>query len=220
MPLTTLDIREPGLNVLPPGVERHVVNAGGLTGLQIFPVDEIEIINDEGNQICELICFDKDGKSEIGILSLKENGKKSFIKEILKRKDESSLITNLQLKKRNLDINKSKSSILFDDKTPSGEKIKIKSKDKCYVIFSAPQNDMLVSEQNPSSDLTIFIKRAKIVNDKELSVIPDPIYEPNYEKILIEKLQFLIKLKRVITFRLLAQLEDNVLTLWHLILES
>ena len=33
MPLTTLDIKEPGLNVLPPGVERHVVNAGGLTGL-------------------------------------------------------------------------------------------------------------------------------------------------------------------------------------------
>ena len=157
MSLTTLDIKEPGLNILPPGVERHVVNAGGLTGLQILPDDEIEIINDEGNQICELICFDKDGKSEVGILSLKENGKKSFIKEILKRKDESSLITNLQLKKRNLDINKSKSSILFDDKTPSGEKIKIKSKDKCYVIFSAPQNEMLVSEQNPSSDLTIFI---------------------------------------------------------------
>ena len=63
MSQTTLDIKEPGLNVLPPGVERHVVNAGGLTGLQIFPDDEIEIINDEGNQICEIICFDKDGKS-------------------------------------------------------------------------------------------------------------------------------------------------------------
>ena len=35
MALTTLDIKEPGLNVLPPGVERHVVNAGGLTGLQL-----------------------------------------------------------------------------------------------------------------------------------------------------------------------------------------
>ena len=45
MALTTLDIKEPGLNVLPPGVERHVVNAGGLTGLQVFPDDEIEIIN-------------------------------------------------------------------------------------------------------------------------------------------------------------------------------
>ena len=182
MSQTTLDIKEPGLNVLPPGVERHVVNAGGLTGLQIFPDDEIEIINEEGNQICEIICFDKDGKSELGILNQKENCKKSFIKELLKSKDESSLITNLQLKKRNLDINKSKSSILFDEQTPSGEKIKIKSKDKCYVIFAAPQNDMLVSEQNPSSELTLFIKRDKIVNDKELSIIPDPIYEPRHEE--------------------------------------
>ena len=88
MSQTTLDIKEPGPNVLPPGVERHVVNAGGLTGLQIFPDDEIEIINEEGNQICEIICFDKDGKSELGILNQKENSKKSFIKEILNRKDE------------------------------------------------------------------------------------------------------------------------------------
>ena len=182
MSLTTLDIKEPGLNILPPGVERHVVNAGGLTGLQIFPDDEIEIINDEGNQICEIICFDKDGKSELAILNLKENSNKSFIKEILKKKDESSLATNFQLKKRNLDLNKSHSSILFDEKTPSGEKIKLKSKDKCYVIFSAPQNDMLVSEQNPSGDLILFIKRAKITNDKELSIIPDPVFEPHYEK--------------------------------------
>ncbi len=182
MSLTTLDIKEPGLNILPPGVERHVVNAGGLTGLQIFPDDEIEIINDEGNQICEIICFDKDGKSELAILNLKENSDKSFIKEILKKKDESSLATNFQLKKRNLDLNKSHSSILFDEKTPSGEKIKLKSKDKCYVIFSAPQNDMLVSEQNPSGDLILFVKRAKITNDKELSIIPDPVFEPHYEK--------------------------------------
>ena len=179
---TTLNIKEPGLNVLPPGVERHTVNMGGLTGLQIFPDDQIEIINEEGNQICEVICFDKNGKSELGIINLKENSKKSFIKEILNNNDESSLVTKLQLKKRNLNINNSKSSIIFDKDTPSGEKVKLKSKDKCYIIFSAPKNDMLISDQNPSSDLTIFIKRAKIEKDKELSVIPDPVYEPTYEQ--------------------------------------
>ena len=179
---TTLDIKEPGLNVLPPGVERHTVNMGGLTGLQIFPDDQIEIINEEGDQICEIICFDKNGKSELGIINLKENSKKSFIKEILNNNDESSLVTKLQLKKRNLNINNSKSSIIFDIDTPSGEKVKLKSKDKCYIIFSAPKNDMLISDQNPSSDLTIFIKRAKIEKDKELSVIPDPVYEPTYEQ--------------------------------------
>ena len=45
MALTTLDIKEPGLNVLPPGVERYIVEGGGLTGIQILPDDEIEIIN-------------------------------------------------------------------------------------------------------------------------------------------------------------------------------
>ena len=85
---TSFDIKEPGLNVLPPGVERHIVNGGGLTGLQIFPDDEIEIVNDEGNQICEIIVFDKDGKSDPGILNLKENTKNSEIRNILFISDE------------------------------------------------------------------------------------------------------------------------------------
>tara|TARA_A100001037_G_scaffold274388_1_gene272062 strand:+ start:37 stop:327 length:291 start_codon:yes stop_codon:yes gene_type:complete len=92
--LTSLDIKEPGLNVLPLGVERHVVNAGGLTGIQIFPDDEIEIVNDEGNQICEISVFNKDGKSDLSILNLKENKDSSEIKKILSKKDESSLIAS------------------------------------------------------------------------------------------------------------------------------
>ena len=179
---TSFDIKEPGLNVLPPGVERHVVNGGGLTGLQIFPDDEIEIINDEGNQVCEIIVFDKDGKSNLGILNLNENSKNSEIKKILTSKDESSLIANHQLKKRNLDIAKSKSSLIFSKDSISGDKINFKSKDKCYVIFAAPGEDMLVHEQNPVTDLTIFIKRANVINDKELSVIPDPVYDPKHEQ--------------------------------------
>ena len=83
MALTTLDIKETGLNVLPPGVERYVVEGGGLTGIQILPDDEIEIINNEGNQICEISVFNKDGKSELAILGLKEIKENSEIKKIL-----------------------------------------------------------------------------------------------------------------------------------------
>ena len=72
MALTTLDIKEPGLSTLPPGVERYVVEGGGLTGIQILPDDEIEIINSEGNQVCEISVFNKDGKSELAILGLKK----------------------------------------------------------------------------------------------------------------------------------------------------
>ncbi len=179
---TSLAIKEPGLNVLPPGVERYIVNAGGITGIQIFPDDEIQIINNEGNQICEINSFDKNGKSELSLLNLKEDKNSSEIKKILFKKEESSMQALLQLSKRNLKIEKAKSAILFDKNTKAGEKIILKSKDKCYCIFAAPADDMLVHDQNPPSDLTIMIKRAKIKNnDKEFSLIPDPIYDPDHE---------------------------------------
>ena len=180
--LTSLDIKEPGLNILPLGVERHVVNGGGLTGIQILPDDEIEIVNDEGNQICEISAFNKDGKSELAILNLKENKNSSEIKKILLKKNESSLTAAYQLKKRNLDIDKSKSAIVFDKDTSPGEKIKLNAKDKCYCIFSAPGPEMIIHEQNPTTDLTIFVKRAKITKDKEHSIIPDPVFDPLSEK--------------------------------------
>ena len=171
-------IREPGLNVLPPGVERYVVNGGGLTGIQLFPDDEIEIINNEGNQICEIAVFNKDGNSDLSLLSLKEIKDSAEIKKILSSKDETSRVAAYQLKKRNLDIKNSKSAIVFDKDAKWGEKLKFKSKDKCYSIFAAPGPAMLVHEQNPPTDLTIFIKRANIVNDKEHSIIPDPVFDP------------------------------------------
>ncbi len=171
-------IREPGLNVLPPGVERYLVNGGGLTGIQLFPDDEIEIINNEGNQICEITVFNKDGNSDLSLLSLKEIKDSAEIKKILSAKDETSRVAAYQLKKRNLDIKNSKSAIVFDKDASWGEKLKFKSKDKCYSIFAAPGPAMLVHEQNPPTDLTIFIKRANIINDKEHSIIPDPVFDP------------------------------------------
>ena len=114
---TSANIKEPGLNVLPPGVERYIVNGGGLTGIQVFPDDEIEIVNNEGNQLCEISVFNKEGKSELSILNLKEKKDTSEIKKILLKKNESSLVALRQLKKRNLDISKSKASILFEKDT-------------------------------------------------------------------------------------------------------
>ena len=58
---TTLDIKEPGLNALPPGVERYIVEAGGLTGIQVLPDDEVEINYDfeEGMQKVNIKVLDR-----------------------------------------------------------------------------------------------------------------------------------------------------------------
>ena len=53
--LTSLDIKNPGLRTLPPGVERFYVKGGGLSVIEVLPEDKIEIINDEGKQTCEIM---------------------------------------------------------------------------------------------------------------------------------------------------------------------
>ena len=51
---TSLNIKNPGLRTLPPGVERYFVPGGGISVIEINSEDKIEIINDEGKQICEV----------------------------------------------------------------------------------------------------------------------------------------------------------------------
>ena len=79
---TSNDIRNPGLRTLPPGVERYFVKGGGLSVIEVLPEDKIEIINDEGRQICEIIVFNSKGKSDLSILNLKENSNADFSKKL------------------------------------------------------------------------------------------------------------------------------------------
>ena len=66
---TSLDIKNPGLRTLPPGVERYFIKGGGLSVIEVSPEDKIEIVNDEGKQTCEIIVFNTKGKSDLSILN-------------------------------------------------------------------------------------------------------------------------------------------------------
>ena len=116
---TSRDIKNPGLRTLPPGVERYFVKGGGLSAIEVSPEDKIEIINDEGKQICEVIVFNTSGKPDLSILNLKENANADFSKKTIIKDEKISKI----FKKKNLDLNKTKSSIIFDKDCLMGEKI-------------------------------------------------------------------------------------------------
>jgi len=64
---TSLNIKNPGLRTLLPGVERYFVRGGGLSIIEVSPEDSIEIINEEGKQVCEIIVFNSKGKSDLSI---------------------------------------------------------------------------------------------------------------------------------------------------------
>ena len=51
---TSKDIKNPGLRILPPGVERYLIKGGGISIFEIFPEDKINILNNEGNKFQKL----------------------------------------------------------------------------------------------------------------------------------------------------------------------
>jgi len=177
---TSLDIRDPGLRTLPPGVERYFVEGGGLSVLEISPEDKLEIVNDEGKQTCEVIAFNSKGKCDLSILNLKENADASFSKKTISQDEKISKL----FKRKNIDLNKAKSSIIFDKDCPVGEKITLESKDKCTVMIAAPGEAMNVHNQNPPTDLTIFLNKSKFEDKEEQFVLPDPLGDPSYEKLI------------------------------------
>ena len=65
MVLTSNNIKNPGLKILPPGIEKYFVKGGGLSVIEVSPEDTVEIINEEGKQICEIIVFNSKGKSDL-----------------------------------------------------------------------------------------------------------------------------------------------------------
>jgi len=177
---TSLDIKNPGLKILPPGVERYSVKGGGLSVIEVSPEDSIEIINEEGKQICEIVVFNSKGKSDLSILNLKENANADFSKKTILHDEKISKL----FKKKNLDLSKAKSSLIFNEDCLMGEKIILTSKDKCVVMIAAPGEAMNVHEQNPPTDLTIFLNKAKFEETDEQFILPDPLSDPIFEKLV------------------------------------
>ena len=62
-----------------------------------MPDDKIEIINEEGMQLCEVIVFNSKGKSDLSILNLKENANADFSKKTISNDEK---ISKLFIKKK------------------------------------------------------------------------------------------------------------------------
>ena len=177
---TSKDIKNPGLRTLPPGVERYFVKGGGLSVIEVLPEDKIEIVNQEGKQVCEIVVFNSKGKSDLSIVNLKENANADFSKKTIIQDEKISKL----FKKKNLDLSKAKSSIIFNEDCLMDEKITLASKDKCTIMVAAPGAAMNVHEQNPPTDLTIFLNRAKYKETDEQFILPDPLNDPIIEQLV------------------------------------
>ncbi len=171
----TSGIIHPGINSLPKGQERYPLKAGGMLVVDLRPGDELNIVDPEGLQPCEVAVFDESGKCQPDALqhncATVSDGK---ISALLSANTENIRAINSALKKRHIDATNITAIRFLDGETAAGYSQSTVADSQLTCLIIAPANDMLVHEQNPPTDLLIYITRANPEDNPEPE-LPEPL---------------------------------------------
>ena len=177
---------EPGLPALGNDLENYLVNAGGSVTLKLEPGDNFKLINIEGHQQAELVCFSSKGECDLSPLNLKHNHKGQLTKNILMSNEESAQIAKYKLKNLGYEIESINKSILVFSKNSLANSIEeFKSNDKSICIVSAPGETEITHENLPASELRVIVERSRKREEGEF-LLPDPLMDP-IEEIFIKR---------------------------------
>ncbi|MAV82724.1 MAG: aminomethyltransferase [Pelagibacteraceae bacterium] len=172
---------EPGLPALANNQEQYSVTGNGSIAIKLFSGDKFHILNLEGYQKAEIVCFLENGKNDLSPLGLKKEHNGFLTKSILSKDNESATMVRLKLKKHKIDINAIKESILvFSDEARIDSIEKFTSNSNCICIISAPGEEDIISQGIPATDLRVIVERIKDRKEGEY-ILPDPLGDPVQE---------------------------------------
>ena len=170
----------PGLPFLGTGTERYPIRGGGVTVIDLFVGDSIEIIDPEGLQRCEMVVFDRSGKENAASLGAKASGLGEDISRILSGKSHEARRVVSGLKKRCIELAECKAIHLFDGDSRPGERVTFTADQHAVCVIAAPGNDMSPEIQMPPTDLTVLVQRSEKRAKREAQ-LPDPLADPRLD---------------------------------------
>jgi glycine cleavage system T protein (aminomethyltransferase) len=182
MALTPSDrprLREPGLLLMEPGIERYRVKGGGTATLALNAGDEATIIDIEGCQPCELVVLSRDGKNDEAALGIKADGRSEILASLPQGDFEETYALLRFLDRQRVEPGEVPAVRLFCGETRPRTQETFKAERDVVCIVTAPGGPMRVDEQSPPTDLRVIIKRASVLRATEL-VLP-LLAEPNLD---------------------------------------
>ena len=129
-------IIQPGLPILPHGVQRHPVPGGGSRAVPVFKGDDIIVQDREGLQPGELVFFAPDKTSDAAMLGAKGQGRPTATLETLAKQDTFKLLLHDEdIYAKPLPMSELEIKTFYEKKHLAiGKKIK-------YVRFQLSKND-------------------------------------------------------------------------------
>ena len=172
----------PGLPILPAGTERYTVQGGGSQSLQIAKGDRIQVIDREGLQPGEIVLFDSNGVSRAGFLGSKSSGSASGLQSIVQRQEKSAERLGKALKVSGCDLGSAEVVKIFQDASPSGNTVNFVAECDGLLVVGAPGEQMQAFEQNPLTELILYVHRTTPPHGKPEFSAPPPLADPNLDR--------------------------------------
>ena len=186
----------PGLLMLGPGVERYRVTGGGATVLALDSGDELEVVDPEGRQRCELIAFDAGGRSDLGLLrpagadgngrSLGSTGEPAAL-DILSAELQDARRVRAGLERAGIDLTSVRAATplrLLDGDTPPGTRARVVAHADVACVVAAPGEAMSAHGGAPPTDLIAYVHRRDPAIDEGTPLLPAPLADPSQDFIV------------------------------------
>ena len=168
----------PGLPLLPPNVERHVVPGGGTRTVTLDAGDELTVVDREGRQPCELVVFDADGRCDPAFIGASGAVAAVGMQDILQDSTPSARRAVAALSARGLDVGRAVAVRLFGDESRAGETASFVATAPATLVAGAPGGPMPVDKQCAPSEIVLYVRRQSRANEKRAGGPPPPLAEP------------------------------------------
>lgn len=168
----------PGLPILPRGVERYPIPGGGSRALPVFEGDEISVVDKEGLQLAELVLFAPDCSSKARYLGRNGQGRPEKTIQTLSEGGDSGRTVLRALEKSGFDLAAGDAVHLFSEGSRAGDFETVVAECDGLLICAAPGQPMLPQEQNPPTELILYIRRSTLSTGKADLAPPEPLADP------------------------------------------
>ena len=188
----------PGLLMLGPGVERYRVSGGGATVLALDAGDELEVVDPEGRQPCELVAFDASGRSDPSLLGGADaagsgNGRNATSAGapaalgILSAEFQDARRVRAGLERAGIDLTSVRAATplrLLDGDTLPGARARVIAHADVACVVAAPGEPMSAHGGAPPTDLIAYVHRRGPGPVEAEPLLPAPLADPSQDFIV------------------------------------
>ena len=170
----------PGMANFEPGVERYRITGGAVTAVLMGAGDRLEIIDPEGCQPVEVAAFDRDGKSDPGLLGHSSGAPATGIAAILAGNQHDASRVADALAAKGIDLGATTAIHCFSQDSAAAETVWMTASADVVCVIGVPGGDMSPEEQNTPTDVIAFIHRTA-PPAPGLEILPTPLADQNQD---------------------------------------